>query len=193
MFFGKSKSKFRRAVFIIITALIAIGLVIPLASLFQSQPQVGGNSGTDQSPGTLYDRLPDLEAKAKDNPGDKAVLMELAKAYDYTGKPDQAVKTYEQALAVDPGFSEARYKIAEIYYLSGKLDKAETWLKELIQKDPEYEYAHLLYGYVLGQGKKDYAGGIQELEKFVELAKEGPDVVKAKLIINEWKTEQSKQ
>jgi hypothetical protein len=45
---------------------------------------------------------------------------------------------------------------------------------------------------VLGAGKKDYAGGIQELEKFIALAKEGPDVEKARLTINEWKTAQAK-
>jgi hypothetical protein len=68
-----------------------------------------------------------------------------------------------------------------------------TRLQELIQKDPEYTNAHLLYGYVLGAGKKDYAGGIQELEKYVALAKDGPDVEKAKLAINEWKTAQTKK
>jgi tetratricopeptide (TPR) repeat protein len=77
--------------------------------------------------------------------------------------------------------------------LRSKYDQAEKWLNELVQNDPEYKEAYLLHGYVLGQGKKDYAGGIQELEKFIALAKEGPDVEKAKLIINEWKTEQAKQ
>lgn len=190
MFFGRSRNKLRRAIFIIITVLIAIGLVIPLASLFQGQPSGGGaqNSGTAQK--TLQERLAELEAEAIKTPGNTAVLMELAEAYIYTSKPDQAVKTYEQVLSVEPGYSEARYMIAYVYYMSGKYDQAETSLKELVQKDPDYKNTHLLYGYVLGAGKKDYAGGIQELEKFIALAKEGADVEKAKLTINEWKTAQ---
>lgn len=188
MFFGRSRSKLRRAIFIAITVLIAIGLVIPLASLFQNQPWggVAQNSGTAQK--TLQERLAELETEAIKAPGNTAVLMELAEAYIYTSKPDQAVKTYEQVLAADPGQSEARYMIAFVYYMSGKYDQAETSLKELIQKAPEYIDAHLLYGYVLGAGKKDYAGGIQELEKFIAQAGEGPDVEKARLAINEWKT-----
>ncbi|MFX4262991.1 tetratricopeptide repeat protein [Pelotomaculum propionicicum] len=192
MFFGRSRNKLRRAIFITITALIAIGLVIPLASLFQDQPSGGGaqNSGTAQK--TPQERLAELEAEAVKSPGNTAVLMELAEAYIYTSKPDQAVKTYEQVLAADPGYSEARYMIAYVYYMSGKFDQAETNLKELAQKDPNFRDTHLLYGYVLGAGKKDYAGGIQELEKFIALAREGSDVEKAKLTINEWKTAQAK-
>ena len=195
MFFGRSvkRNKFRKAIFIAITALIAIGLVIPLASLFQKQQPTGGANGTGTAQQTLQERLAELEAEAIKNPGDTAVLMELAEAYVYTSKPDQAVKTYEQVLLIDPGQSEVRYMIAYIYYMSGKYDLSVTRLQELIVKDPEYTEAHLLYGYVLGAGKKDYAGGIQELEKYVALAKEGPDVEKAKLAINEWKTAQTKK
>jgi len=195
LFFGRSvkSNKFRKALFITITALIAIGLVIPLASLFREQPSTGGANGTGTAQQTLQERLAALEAEAIKNPGDTAVLMELAEAYVYTSKPDQAVKTYEQVLLIDPGQSEARYMIAYVYYMSGKYDLSVTRLQELILKDPEYTEAHLLYGYVLGAGKKDYAGGIQELEKYVALAKEGPDVEKAKLVINEWKTAQTKK
>jgi cytochrome c-type biogenesis protein CcmH/NrfG len=195
LFFGGSvkKNKFRKAVFITITALIAIGLVIPLASLFQNQPSTGGTNDTGTAQQTMQERLAELEDAAIKNPGDKTVLMDLAEAYEYTGKPEQAVKTYEQVLMVDPGQSDARYKIAEVYYLNNKYDQAVTRLQELIQKDPEYKDAHLLYGFVLGQGKKDYNGGIQELEKYVALAREGPEAEKAKLVIAEWKAAQAKK
>jgi cytochrome c-type biogenesis protein CcmH/NrfG len=128
MFFGRSKNKFRKAIFIVITVLIAIGLVIPLASLFQDQPGGGAQDpGTAQK--TLQERLAELEAEAEKSPGNTEVLMELAEAYIYTSKPDQAVKTYEQVLAADPGYSEARYMIAYVYYMTGEFDQAETNLK----------------------------------------------------------------
>jgi len=190
LFIRKSvkRNRFRKAVFITITALIAIGLVVPLAAMFQKQPTSGGTQSTAQQ--TNQDRLAELEAKALENPTDTAVLMELAETYVYTGNPDLAVKTFEQVLALDPGKSEARYDIAFIYYMSAKYDQAEAKLQELLQKDPDNKEAHYLYGVVLGTGKKDYAAGIKEIEKYIELAKEGPNVEKARQIINEWKTQQ---
>lgn len=190
MFTRKSvkRNKFRKAIFIAITALIAIGLVIPLAGLFQKQPDSGGSQSASQQ--TPQDRLVELEAKALENPSDTAILMDLAKTYFYTSKPDLAVKTYEQVLALNPGQSEARYNIAFVYYMSGKYDQAEAKLQELIQKDPDNKDAHYLYGIVLGTGKKDYTAGIKEMEKYIDLAKEGTDVEKARQLINEWKTQQ---
>ncbi len=187
MFIKKRKSKVRKAIFITITALIAIGLVIPLAGLFQRQPDSGSYQNTSQQ--TTQDRLAELEAKALENPSDAAILMDLAETYVYTGNPDLAVKTFEQVLALDPGRSEARYDIAFVYYMSGKYDQAEAKLQELIQMDPDNKDAHRLYGVVLGTGKKDYASAIQEMEKYIALAKEGPDVEKARQTINEWKTQ----
>lgn len=193
MFFTRSKSKLRKAIFIIITVLIAIGLVIPLATLFQNQPSGGGAQDPGTTRKTPQERLAELEAEAIKAPGNTAVLMELADAYIYSGKPDQAVKTYEQVLAVDPGYSDARYMIAYVYYSKDENDQAIATLQELIEKDPNYAEAHLLYGYVLGHDKKDYAGGVQELERFIALAKEGTEAEKAKLIIDEWKAEQAKE
>lgn len=189
MFIRKSvkRNKLQKAVFVFLTALIAIGLVIPLASLFQKQPTVGGDQSDTPVQQSLQEKLSGLEAKAKDNPKDVTVLMDLAETYLYASKPDQAVKTYEQVLALDPNNAEASIDIATIYYYSSKNDQAITQLKELINKDPNNQSAHYLYGIVLGTGKKDTTAGTQELEKFIALAKEGPDVEKAKQIINEWK------
>lgn len=187
MFVKKSvKNKFRKGIFVVITVLIAIGLVIPLAGLFSNQPDssVPGDNTAQQ---TSQERLADLENKARENPGDTMVLIDLAQAYFYAGQPDQSAKTYEQVLVLEPNNSEARYDLATIYYYSSKYDPAVTQLQELLKYDPDNKNAHYLYGIVLGSVKNDYQGGIKELEKFIELAKEGPDVEKARQIITEWK------
>lgn len=190
MFIRKSvkRNKLQKAIFITITVLIAIGLVIPLAGLFQKQPENSRAQSAGPAGQSLQERLSGLEAKAKENPVDTAVLMDLAETYLYAGKPDQAIKTYEQVLALDPNSAQARIDIATIYYYSSKYDQSIAQLQELIKKDPDNKSAHYLYGIVLGTGKKDYTAGIQELEKFIALAKEGPDVEKAKQTINEWKS-----
>jgi len=181
------KNRFRKFVFITITVLIAIGLVIPLASLFQKQPGNNGLPSAGQAGQTIQEQLAGLESRAKENPRDVAVLMELGEAYHHLGKPDQAIKTYEQVLALDPNNVTARYDMAIIYYYSSKYDQAINQLNEMIKIDPGNKEAHLLYGYVLGAGKKDYAAGIQELEKYIALAKQGTEVEHAKQTVEEWK------
>lgn len=193
MFVRKSvkRNKFRKGLFVVITVLIAIGLVIPLAGLFQNQPGSSGQADNiaQQTP---QERLAELENQAKENPGNVNVLLQLAQAYFYAGNPDQATKTYEQVLALDAGNNEARYDMATIYFYSSKYDLAVAQLQELLKNDPDNKGAHYFYGIVLGTGLKDYQGGIQELEKFIELAKEGSDVEKARQIINEWKAAPAK-
>lgn len=188
MFVRKSvkKNKFRKTLFVVITVLIAIGLVIPLAGLFQKQPG-SGVQDENLAQQTPQERLAELENQAKADPGNVNILLELAQAYFYAGNPEQATKTYEQVLTLDANNSEARYDMATIYYYSSKYDLAVAQLQELLKNDPGNKAAHYFYGIVLGTGLKDYQGGIQELEKFIELAKEGPDVEKARQVINEWK------
>lgn len=187
------KNKFKRVIFVTISILIAIGLVIPLAGLFQSQPDYSKGPSAEPTKQTLQERLAGLEAQAKEKPNDIPVLMELGEAYHYAGKSDQAIMTYEKVLAIDPSNSDARIDIATIYYYSSKPDQAIAQLQELIKRDPDYKYAHYLYGVVLATGKQNYAAGIEEMEKFISLAKEGPDVERAKVTINEWKAKMSKQ
>lgn len=195
MYIKKSvkKNRFKRGVFITITIMIAIGLVIPLAGLFQKQPDPTGTQGAGPAGQTPQERIAALEGKVKENPGDTTVLMDLGQAYLYSGKPDQAIQTYQQVLAVNPNLTEAYLDMATIYFYSSKHDQAIAQLQELLKKEPDNVSAHYLYGIVLGTGKKDYAAGIQEMEKFIALAKEGPDVEKARQIINEWKAAPAQQ
>lgn len=187
------RNRFKRIVFVVISVMIAIGLVIPLAGLFQAQPDYSKTSGVNSREQTPQERLAGLEARAGENPGDTAVLLELAEAYHYAGRPDQAIATYEKVLAADQGNADARLKLATIYYYSSRYDQSIIQLQELIRRDPGNEYAHYLYGIVLGTGKKDYAAGIAELEKYITLAKEGPDVEKARQIIKELQEAQVKK
>lgn len=189
MFIRKSvkRNKFRRFIFITVTVLIAIGLVIPLAGLFQRQPGNSGVTGDDNATQTLQEQLASLEERALTNPGDKNVLLELAETYIYTAQQEQAIKTYEQVLALDPGDAEARINLATLYYYSSQYDPAIGHLQDLIQRDPGNKSAHYLYGIILGTGKQDYAGAIQEMETFISLAGEGMEVEKARQAIEEWK------
>ncbi|MHB1041974.1 MAG: tetratricopeptide repeat protein [Eubacteriales bacterium] len=182
------RKKVQRYVFIFITVLISIGLVVPLVSLFGNGSGTPAKGGGDQAQQQSFaDRLAELEAKAKENPSDTAVLMQLAEAYTRAGKQDQSVLTYQSIIAQDPDNLDSRLNLGTLYFYSGKYDQSITSLQEVIKRDPNNQLAHYWCGYVLGVGKKDYAGGVQELEKYVELAKTGIDVEKARQDIVEWK------
>ncbi|MCL6558191.1 MAG: tetratricopeptide repeat protein [Firmicutes bacterium] len=195
MFIRRSvkRNKIQRAVFITLTVLISIGLVIPLVSIFGNKPADKSAGNPSQAKQTLQERLSDLEAGARENPNDVASLSDLAQLYVYSGKPDQAVATYEKVLKADPQNIQTRVKIANIYYETNKFDLAVGQLQEVLKLDPENKEAHYLYGYVLGVGKKDLAGGVQELQKYVDIAKEGIDVIKAKQTIEAWKADLAKK
>lgn len=182
------RKRFQRYVFIFLTVLISIGLVVPLVSLFGkgSNPAAtgGGNQAQQQS---FAERLAELETKARENPADTAVNLQLAEAYLRAGQQDKAILTYQAVITQAPDNPQPRLNLAILYFYAGKYDQSIASLQEILKRDPDHKEAHYWYGYVLGIGKKDYAGGVRELEKYVELAQTGIDVEKARQDIEEWK------
>ncbi|MDD4169753.1 MAG: tetratricopeptide repeat protein [Desulfotomaculaceae bacterium] len=154
--------------------------------MFQKQPVSSDPQGTDQNAQSYQEQIADLESKAVENPGSVDILIELAGAYIMQGNLEQAFKTYEQVLAIDPDNTQVRYDMAYFYYLSNNSDQAIAQLKEIINIDPNHKQCRYLYGIILGNSKNDYAAGIQELEKFIDLTKEGINAEKARQKIEEW-------
>lgn len=76
---------------------------------------------------------------------DKAVLGNLATCYYYTGRVDDAIKTVEKVLQLDPNFSPARLNYG-IYLGEGKGDykAAIAELKKIPAGDPNYQQAQSL-------------------------------------------------
>lgn len=184
--FHERRRKRQKIVFIMLAVVLSVGLI------GSSAMWVGGDyfslpeekkTGLDNPQETVSS----LEAKAKENPGDVQALVGLARAYTDTGRLKEALETYEKAVAQKPDDSSLRLELAFSSFLSNDYNKAITNLEEEIKRHPANKEAYYLYGYVLAEGKKDYQGGIQQLEKFIELAKEGDDVVKARQTIEEWK------
>lgn len=189
MFIGKSfrKNRWQRILFTVITALIAIGLVVPIASLFQRQPTDNySQTDAERLEQNMQAWITDLEGQAEANPQDTAVLMELGTAYISANNLTQAVETFERVLALEPNNVTARYQIALSYYYSSDYDRSIEQLEDLISLEPDNAEVHQLYGYVL-YGKEDYAAAVRELELYVALAEPGSSVERARQLIEEWK------
>ena len=66
-----------------------------------------------------------------------------------SGSLPEALKEFEQELALDPTNANAAYEAAEIYRKSGQLEKARELFTEAVKHYPDFEEAQLGLGGVL--------------------------------------------
>jgi len=69
-------------------------------------------------------------------------LMEEGEALFSQGKPDEALKKYQEALELDPKLYHAAVFSGDIYMQKGDYAKAETWYQKAIAIDPDKETAY---------------------------------------------------
>jgi tetratricopeptide (TPR) repeat protein len=69
-------------------------------------------------------------------------LMEEGEALFSQGKPDEAIKKYQEALEVDPKLYSAALFSGDIYLQKGDYAKAEIWYQKAIAIDPDKETAY---------------------------------------------------
>ncbi|MBE3587329.1 MAG: tetratricopeptide repeat protein [Thermoanaerobacteraceae bacterium] len=189
--YGAHRKRRQRMVFIVLTVFLSLGLLGTSIGWLFDRPSSAPPAGTvPPAPDQL---IADLESRAKANPNDAAIAAQLARAYQDAGKIEQAVQAYQKALQLDPSSSEIRVNLALDQFLLGQYDQAADNLKEEISRNPGNALAHYYYGQVLALGKGDYRKGIEELQKYVDLAKDGDDVAKAKQMIQEWQAHLKKQ
>lgn len=183
--YREKRKKRQKIVFWILTVFLSLGL------LGSSAVWLGGNyfspSPESAQLPTQEETVNNLEARVKENPNDVQSVAALARAYFNAGQMKEAQQAYEKALAQKPEESSWRLELAMVSFYLNDYDKAVVNLEEEIKRHPENKEAYYLYGQVLAIGKKDYQRGIEELEKFITLAKSGDDVAKARQMIEEWK------
>lgn len=181
------KRRRQRIVFIILTVFLSLGLLGTSVGWFLDASAIHPPAGVETfSPEQI---IADLESQAKDHPKDAGIAARLARAYQDAGRTGQAVKAYEKALQLDPNNSELRIQLALNQFLTGQYDQAAVNLKEEIKRNPGNVQAYYYYAQVLALGKGDYQGGIRELQKFIDLARTGEDVTKARQMIEQWQSQ----
>ncbi|WP_066634122.1 tetratricopeptide repeat protein [Desulfolucanica intricata] len=193
MGFRSKRKKQIKIVFWLIIIALSIGLVgssvmwaLGPQSSKNTQAEADRQQQQQMDPARL---IKDLETKVKANPKDTENLEKLADAYEMNNKKEQALETYEKVIALDPENTRVGLILVKKYFLEDKYDQAEERAKNIISVEPDNPQAHYYYGLILGFGKKDYQGGIAELEKFIELAKTGTLVQETKELVKEWKNQ----
>jgi len=80
------------------------------------------------------------------------------------GNLDQAIRLYEQAVALDPLRTNSYSGLAYLLYVGGRYDEAQAALKKALDLNPQAAFVHLTLGKILiAEGKPQQA--LAEIEK----------------------------
>jgi len=101
-----------------------------------------------------------LLAKLKSNPGDTALLTQVAALYHTTHRFKEAAEYYNQAVDIDPKNVPFRTKLAASLYRSGEIDGAIAQLNKALTYDSKDANALFNLGMIKLQGKGDSKGAV---------------------------------
>lgn len=94
---------------------------------------------------------------------------------DGTGNYQQAIHNFENALDLDPKYTEAYRGLAMTYENLGEFEKADSIYREVIQKKPEYYAGYKDLGdYYLVRG--DWSSAVEKLRQALKLAPQNSSI-----------------
>lgn len=190
MSFRAKKRLQQKIVFGILAAVLSLGLIASSIVWTLDRGNVPENYPRQEQPAAT---AAELEEKAKANPKDAGILLELAQAYQRENNAQKAVETYEKAVSLDPGRDDLKNRLAGSYISVGQYDRAVKILEEVLSKNPDNKEAHYYYGHAL-VAKKEYKKALGEFEKYNRLAGENdPEVENVKRLIETLKPLVEKQ
>jgi tetratricopeptide (TPR) repeat protein len=94
-------------------------------------------------------------------------LMEEGEALFSQGKPDEALKKYQEALELDPKLYHAALFSGDIYMQKGDYTKAETWYQKAIAIDADKETAYRYSATPLMKQRKTDEARDRYIEAFI--------------------------
>ena len=123
------------------------------------------------------ERAAELERRARAEPRNAPVRVELADVYYDARRFDLAIPWYEAALRIDPKNVNASTDLAICYYYTNNIDRALTQIDRSLAVDPRHVKSLLNQG-IIRFGKEDLKGAAESWEKVVSIA---PDSDEARM------------
>jgi tetratricopeptide (TPR) repeat protein len=114
-----------------------------------------------------------------------ARMLQAARQALMDGQYQQAIAAYQAVLKRDSQNVDAMTHLGLIVAIGGHADAALETFDKALKIDPKYAPAFLYRGQVLYEVKRDYAGAIKALERYVALAPPGEDRQSAAALIEE--------
>ena len=141
-------------------------------------PPASGSSGR----ATVVD---EAQVQALKNVADRetsnpAPRTQLANLYFDAERYDEAIKWYEQAIALSPEDPNLSTDLGVCYYYTNQPDKALTQFEHSLKIDPKHTKTLLNVGIVKAFGKQDLEGAAKAWDQVLQLAPDSPEGQAAK-------------
>ena len=114
------------------------------------------------------------------DPKNAAARVQLANLYYDSEKWDEAIKWYEEALAIDPKNPDVSTDLGVSYYNLNQPDRALKQFDHTLSVDPRHTRTMFNIGIVRAFGKQDLQGAAAIWRKLIEMAPDSEDGQNAK-------------
>jgi len=150
--------------------------IAPVTEVAASPPQSQAASSSGQQAKVLDEaRVQQLTTILNSDPKNVGAAVQLGNTYFDAERYPEAIKWYEQALAIDPKNADASTDLGVSYYYTNRPDEALKQFENSLRIDPKHTKTLLNKGIVLAFGKQDLNGAAASWQKVVELAPNSPE------------------
>ena len=139
-----------------------------------------GQGAARQAPPLDEARVQSLMTILKNDPKNAGAMVQLANTYFDAERYPEAIKWYEEGLALDPKNPDASTDLGVSYYYTGQTDRALKQFEHSLTIDPRHTKTMLNQGIVLAFGKQDLAGAEAKWKQVIELAPDSPEAQAAR-------------
>ncbi len=109
-----------------------------------------------------------LEQKARENPDNAQVWVELGHAFFDSGQADNAIAAYTRALAIEPDNANVRTDMGVMYFQSDKPREAIAEFDKVLAANPKHPQARFNKGVVLYSGLNDRKAALAEWQTLLQ-------------------------
>uniref|UniRef100_A0A7C2IVE6 Tetratricopeptide repeat protein n=1 Tax=Ammonifex degensii TaxID=42838 RepID=A0A7C2IVE6_9THEO len=176
----RARKKWMKAVFWVLTVALGAGLV-GSSVVWTSLPKEPAEETVARQQDTVDAQI----AKAVKRQDISALLLIAGRCAD-GGDVKRAQEVYRKVLKLAPDNEAARLSLVELCFTYNNYDEALSEVEAILKKAPDHQKALYYRGLIRGYGKKDYAGAVADLKRFVSLAGSGREVEEASALIKEW-------
>jgi tetratricopeptide (TPR) repeat protein len=116
-----------------------------------------------------------LQTVAEKDPKNAVARTELGDLYYDAGRYPDAIRWYQESLALNPKDVNVSTDLGVSYYYNKETDRAIQQLERSLQLDPSHAKTLLNLGVVRAFGKQDLKGATEAWQKLVDVAPQSPE------------------